>query len=162
VIGLRRGKGYDETYDFGRYGATWGFMKSKGEGILRVWGNWRAFVAGQTGEGDLKLVRYTTSRETDEAIMADFAAQTAAGEKREGRAGSFEAYKLTDNYELLDNNCTTKSLRAMGAAQGEAGGGFPGYPSFSSENDSRDLYREVKDVKGAGTLVTEIKKGQGQ
>ena len=100
------GEGYDRTYDFGRYGATWGLMKSEGEGVLRVWSDWDAFVATQRPKGDLRTVRYKTSKETDEAIMGDFAAQAAAGERRPG-GKSYEEFRLSEDYDLRSNNCTT-------------------------------------------------------
>lgn len=37
------GSGYDNTYDFGRYGRV-NFPPSTGEGRLRVWNDWNAIA----------------------------------------------------------------------------------------------------------------------
>lgn len=37
----------DTTYDYGRYGKTWGTGSSEGEGMLRVWSSFAAYIAGE-------------------------------------------------------------------------------------------------------------------
>ncbi len=37
----------DMTYDFGRYGKTWGAGDSEGEGMLRVWTDFSKYITGE-------------------------------------------------------------------------------------------------------------------
>ena len=124
---------------------------------LRVWSDWDAFAATQAPKGDLRTARYKTSKETDEGIMADFAAQTAAGQKRKG-GRSFEEFRLQGDYDLRTNNCTPICLGAMGGAQRKTGARFTGYEGFKNENDPRDLYGDVGRTRGGGVTVQDTRK----
>jgi RHS repeat-associated protein len=151
------GKGYDQTYDFGRYAGGTGFLRAKGPGILRVWNDYDAFLKGQAPEGDVRTLTYKTSKEVDESIMADFAAKIAKGKERPGRKG-FKEYQLADDYDLTKNNCTTMCLGAMGEAQSETGFEFPGYEGFKGDYDPRDLFKDVSGAKGNGVTYKDAKK----
>ena len=155
------GAGYDKTYDFGRYNGGRGFLKAKGDGILRVWDNFDKFMQGQRPEGDLRTLNYTTSKETDQAIMGDFAGKIAHGkETGRDRAGSFKEYQLSEDYDLTSNNCTTMCLRALGDAQAKGEGNFPGVDQLKDEYDPRQLYKDVSGVKGSGVTYKDLKKDQ--
>jgi hypothetical protein len=140
------GKGYDRTYDFGRYRGTWGFMKSKGEGILRVWGNYKAFMAGQEKKGDVQTVTWQTSGKTDQAVMGFFNEKIANGDKI-ATTSSYTSYKLDDNYSLLSNNCTTITMDGIAAGAAVPGVQLDGFSTVRDENDPGDVYDGVVEMK---------------
>lgn len=41
----------DITYDFGRYGKTWGTFDSEGEGVLNVWTSFKTYISGENSLG---------------------------------------------------------------------------------------------------------------
>lgn len=140
------GKGYDQTYDFGRYRGTWGFMKSKGEGILRVWNDNQAFMAGQQKKGDVQTVTWQTSAKTDQAVIGVFNAQIATGDKIATTA-NYTSYKLDENYSLLGNNCTTITMDAIATGAEATAAELPGFDQVRDENDPEDVYDEVVKIK---------------
>ena len=151
------GQGYDQTYDFGRYAGGTGLLRAKGPGILRVWSDYEAFLKGQAPEGDVRSLTYKTSKEVDEAIIADFATEIAKGKERPPGKG-FKEYRLAEDYDLTNNNCTTMCLGAMGKGQENTGFRFPGYEGFKDDYDPRDLYKEIGGVKGQGVTFKDSKK----
>jgi RHS repeat-associated protein len=151
------GNGYDRTYDFGRYGHASGFLSYKGEGILRVWNNYDTFASRQKASGDLKTLQYKTSKQTDEAVMAFFGEKIKGGTKRKG-GKAYDEYKLKEDYHLVDNNCTTICLDAMGAAKSKTGETFPGYDKFKDEYDPRALYEDAGKEREKAEAQKENKK----
>lgn len=148
-VALRiHGDGYDKTYDFGRYRNTSGFMKSKGEGILRVWNNAEKFKATQNGKGDLLAKEYKTSKTFDKAVESHFQKQIDAGEKIE-TTQSRESYKLAGDYDLLENNCTTQSLEGIAAGEAVTGEIIKEIAPHKNENDPRKLHEALKQGDSA-------------
>jgi hypothetical protein len=102
----------DLTYDFGRYGETFGLFGESGEGILRVWSVFNPYISEEVA-----LKRKTTS-----FVYAIFEhqANTANGyyneliktakklEKKSTRIKN--VYKLASDYHALGPNCTTLSI----------------------------------------------------
>ena len=41
----------DRVFDYGRYGREWGFGDSEGDGMLRVWTDFNAYIAGENSYG---------------------------------------------------------------------------------------------------------------
>ena len=116
------GEGYDVTYDFGRYrggGLT-------GPGILKVWSDFQAFVAGQRGKGDSAVAQFNTSEGLDRAVMAYFSQKIATGTQIEA-TDRYTAFQLVDGYKLGSNNCTTICAKALaaGASASPEGQGEP-------------------------------------
>lgn len=108
------GKGYDITYDFGRYGKTSGAFGAQGEGMLRVWSNNAKYMAGENATGRTTTAyTFKTSADADKATMAHF-------EKAIGGSGpvlerdGMKQYKIGD-YDAANNNCTTVALGGLGA-----------------------------------------------
>jgi RHS repeat-associated protein len=141
------GKGYDVTYDFGRYRGTSGFLKYRGEGILRVWKSWSAFQASQTGKGQSTQVKWQTPTSFDKAVISSFNEQISQGQKIEAPVGAqYSAFKLSQDYNLLSNNCTTICLGALDQAEEKTGFSLQGLEKVEGENDPRELYDYLKHL----------------
>ena len=113
------GDGYDATYDFGRYGRTWGQFDSEGEGDLRVWRNFDSFIKGENATGRTTTgYTYSTSAEQDAAMMAYFSSLTSDLSPNLSREG-MEQFRLKSDYDAANLNCTTMSLAGLGAAMSD-------------------------------------------
>ena len=100
------------TYDFGRYGITRGIFGESGEGILRVWSSFDAYIKGENA-----LNRVTTG-----FVYAIFDHQAKAATDYFGALikvgthlvvkdrAAMKVYKLTTDYHALGPNCTTLSV----------------------------------------------------
>ncbi len=104
-------KQYDLIYDFGRYGQETGIFGESGEGILRVWTSFNAYI---NGENFLKrkttgFVYYVFSSQTN-LSKNFFDEEIKKSTKFKGSNSSKTAYKLTTDYHALGPNCTTLSL----------------------------------------------------
>jgi hypothetical protein len=107
-----KSKNFDLTYDFGRYGKTTGMFGESGEGILRVWADFQAYIKGENS-----LKRTTTAFVylifDHQAIAAKnyFAQLVKAGKELTGKkTASVSVYKLATDYHALGPNCTTLSV----------------------------------------------------
>jgi RHS repeat-associated protein len=140
------GQGYDVTYDFGRYGRTWGLLKSKGEGVLRVWNSWNAFVRRQLPSGQVRTLRYTTSQAQDFAAIAHFQKLIDEGAPRDFTK-FFEEYTLAGEYDLKNNNCTTVCIDALEGAEETTGQNLPGLETLAAENDPRSLFDTIGQLE---------------
>ncbi len=113
------GDGYDTTYDFGRYGETWGVGNSKGDGVLRVWANFNQYISGEkaTGRTTTGFVYDQTPAE-DQAAMKYFSELMDKAKSNEpgSRRRDFVEYVIQDDYHALEQNCTTICLFGIGAA----------------------------------------------
>jgi len=104
----------DATYDFGRYGRVTGDFGAEGEGILRVWSNFSAYIAGENATG-----RRTSSfvfeifEHQAKAINDYFKSVIETATPRpemERNRSSLKIFRLATNYHALGYNCTTLSL----------------------------------------------------
>lgn len=104
----------DTTYDFGRYGRVTGDFGAEGEGILRVWSDFSAYIAGENATG-----RQTTgfvfaifdhqAKSISDHFSSLIGGATPRPEMERSRAG-LKVYRLATNYHALGYNCTTLSL----------------------------------------------------
>jgi hypothetical protein len=109
------GNGYDMTYDFGRYGATWGLGGSAGEGQLRVWSDFDAYIAGENATGRTTTgYTYKTSAEQDAAVMAYYAGLIKGIKPNQSRT-NMNQYRIGD-YDAANKNCTTVAMDGLGVA----------------------------------------------
>lgn len=102
----------DRVFDYGRYGRYWGFGNSEGEGILRVWNDFNAYIKE---ENLLHRVTtgfaYETSEENAQKILDYFDQKTAGKKVTLTKPEKREV--LIDTYNALGPNCTTLSLAAI-------------------------------------------------
>jgi len=104
----------DTTYDFGRYGRVTGDFGAEGEGILRVWSNFSAYIVGEaaTGRQTVAFV-FAIFDHQAKAVNDHFnlliAGATPRPEMERSRSG-LKVYRLPTNYHALGYNCTTLSL----------------------------------------------------
>ncbi|HEV7814144.1 MAG TPA: hypothetical protein VGP06_03470, partial [Janthinobacterium sp.] len=102
----------DRVFDYGRYGHAWGFGNSEGEGILKIWNDFNAYI---TEENDLGRVTtgfvYETSEENVQKVL-EFYEQKIAGKPVISNKPDKKAM-LLDTYYALGPNCTTLSVTAI-------------------------------------------------
>lgn len=123
----------DKTYDFGRYGRVTGDFGAEGEGILRVWSDFQAYIKGENA-----LSRKTTAfvysiyhhqaKAAEDYYATVIATARSRPELERGRA-TLKVYQLASNYHALGYNCTTFSLDGM----------LRVFPDF--ENGSREFIK---------------------
>ena len=111
-------EGYDMVYDFGRYGKTWGFLSSKGEGILNVYKSSKAYLADEQKIRSSVGFMQATTVDQDKQVMAFFQQKINTGEVYKGTSGEVPggggtAYKLKDDYHYDNNNCMTLSCAGL-------------------------------------------------
>jgi RHS repeat-associated protein len=112
------GEGYDITYDFGRYGKTWGLGDSEGEGQMRVWKNaFSEYIKGENATGRTTTGHVMkTSREQDAAIMANYDKLLNGLKPNDSRSfgdgRGMQQFRLRENYHALRYNCTTVAVDA--------------------------------------------------
>ena len=105
-------KSSDLTYDFGRYGNITGVFNESGDGILRVWNSFQAYISEENVLG----------RKTTGFVYAIFDYQAVsvnsfynslikvAKEVKGKNTSSKRVYKLITSYDALTQNCTTLSI----------------------------------------------------
>jgi hypothetical protein len=137
--------GSDKTYDYGRYGKTWGFGDSQGEGMLRIWSDFGKYITGENATGRT-TTGYTFTVTPEEAQKVDdyFSGKIAGITPNQDR-GYMKQYKLADDYDALSSNCTTLSVE--GAKQA-----LPNIDKHASSfNEGRGLgFGEKIAAKAAG------------
>jgi RHS repeat-associated protein len=130
------GKGYDITFDFGRYRQT--HLLIFGEGMLRIWTNWEAFLRKQSTHGASKTVLWQTPRSYDSAVIAFFEALTAKGQQT-NKTDDYTEYKLSRDYSVFGTNCSSICGDALSAAESETGFALDGFDQFFSRRLSSPL-----------------------
>jgi hypothetical protein len=102
----------DRVFDYGRYGRYWGLGNSEGEGILRIWNDFNAYIKE---ENLLQRVTtgfvYETSEESAQKVL-DFFEQKITGKKVTSNKPEKKEV-LVDTYNALGPNCTTLSVWAI-------------------------------------------------
>lgn len=107
------GPGYDYTYDYGRYGQTWGVGGSEGEGQLRIWTDFNRYIAGENATGRTTSgYVYSTTAAQDQAAIDYFNGLIAGLQPNLSRGNYMNQYRI-DNYHAANNNCTTVSLDGL-------------------------------------------------
>ncbi|MRX11267.1 hypothetical protein GJ697_25920 [Pseudoduganella sp. FT25W] len=101
----------EKIYDFGRYGRTNGEYSAEGEGILRVWSDFAAYIDGENATGRItKGFSYNVTEEQANKIFSHYESLTAGATKRRAAHPKEEEFKLPKNYHAITNNCVTMSL----------------------------------------------------
>lgn len=101
----------DITYDFGRYGKTWGTFDSEGEGVLNVWTSFKAYISGENSLGRTTTgFVYFLDNAKAEAVIAHFDAVIAQQKEQRRKTASSARYVLPSNYHPTTNNCTTVTI----------------------------------------------------
>ena len=99
----------DKVFDYGRYGRTWGLGDSEGEGILKIWNNFNAYIAEENSYGRITTgFVYETSEENAKKILQFFERKTA-GKKLISEDRTKKKLRIEDYY-ALGPNCTTLSV----------------------------------------------------
>ncbi|MCE3605096.1 hypothetical protein LXA47_15955 [Massilia sp. P8910] len=141
-------KGVDTTYDFGRYGKVTGTFGESGDGILRVWTDFKPYIASENA-----LKRKTTG-----FVYAIFDHQAAAVTThfdsliKSGTAypnknrTAMKVYRLNTDYHALGPNCTTLSLD----------GATKALPKI---DDGSERYNKPADVLSMGERLALTAKG---
>ncbi|MDI1260550.1 hypothetical protein [Aquabacterium sp.] len=110
--------GVDVTYDFGRYGETRGLFGEAGDGILRVWSDFNAYIGAENrlGRKTIGFV-YSLFEHQAKASIAFFDQLILAGKPlpHKNRA-NLKVCKLVNDYHALGPNCTTLSVDGARAA----------------------------------------------
>lgn len=103
---------FDITYDFGRYNGAAGTFGEQGDGILRVWVSFNAYI-----EGEKKLKRltkgfvYQITDQQAETVKLYFDALQKEGTLVSAKnLPERKVYKLKKDYHALGPNCTTLSI----------------------------------------------------
>ena len=127
VVDTNGSRKYDQCYDFGRYGETWGVGKSKGEGILNV-ASGRDYLIRESRERDTIVYRIETDETTDKNVINFYNAQIHAGyqrldiQKKLGYPNS-KTYQLNKQYDAAPitgwgrNTCVTKTAEGCKASK---------------------------------------------
>jgi RHS repeat-associated protein len=138
-------EGYDNVYDFGRYGRVY-WNQITGEGILNVYNNSEAYLKEEQKIRESYSYSKGTSVEEDKEIMAYFDKLIAGGEPYTKRnSKNRKSYKL-DDYNIFSNNCCTLS----GEGLDQVGENWMG-----NEYDPRDAMKTLeKNYKSLGLSKT--------
>lgn len=108
-------EGYDYVYDFGRYGAVRGMFGQTGDGILNIYDDSAAyFKTEQSIRESIGYSEYSTVAE-DKKIIDYYNKLASSGTRyKKGDRSHRKSYKLTDDYDITDNNCCTVSASGLG------------------------------------------------
>lgn len=102
----------DTTYDFGRYGSRSGIFEESGEGILRIWSDFNAYIKGENAlnRTTTGFVYYVFDYQANAAndFFADKVKNGTPFPKKD-REG-VKSYKLAENYHVLGPNCTILTI----------------------------------------------------
>ena len=105
-------KNVQRIYDFGRYGKTRGLFGTEGEGILRVWSNFGTYITSENITGRTTTgYSYEVSEEKSELTISYFNALTTPSEKRNATHPDSKVFKLKMDYDAINNNCVTTTLK---------------------------------------------------
>jgi hypothetical protein len=106
----------DRTYDFGRYGETFGEFGARGEGILRVWSSFIAYLWEESKTGrTIHSYVYAIGAHQAQSLERHYARLIAPAARRigAGKPAGMAEYKLPRNYHGVTNNCTTMVLAGV-------------------------------------------------
>lgn len=127
----------DITYDFGRYGKTWGVGDSEGEGMLNVWYDFSKYIKGENATGR-KTTGYVFSLDpTKISLINEHFNSLFTKGKLVAKRDSMQRYKLSSNYHALNFNCTTVSID----------GGKVGIPNFDHGSDGFNIGRSLDTME---------------
>jgi len=102
----------DKVFDYGRYRNSWGFGNSEGEGILRIWNDFNAYIHEENSLGRVTTgFVYETTEESAQKVL-EFFEQRIAGKPLLSNKTDKKVV-LLDTYFALGPNCTTLSVDAL-------------------------------------------------
>ena len=145
------GSGQNTTvYTYGRYGdVTWNKSSSvssarNGEGVLIVMKGKEAlrYIKNEITKMEARV--YEVSSGSDEKVDKHFGNMFASSDKKPSKKSysNAENARVIDKYDLLDNNCTTKSLEAISVG---TDGEFDIESTSPSNLDTKLYYENKKD-----------------
>lgn len=121
-------KGQEYIYDFGRYGQTKpetfglitlkGASSPRGEGVLRVWDNFQAYITAENRQGlrsSRPRITYAYGYKIFDSqanLTLKFYNNLIKAAKPDKEQAHFKSYILAQDYFALAPNCTTQSLDA--------------------------------------------------
>jgi hypothetical protein len=121
-------QGKEYIYDFGRYGKTKpesfgpftldGPSSPRGEGVLRVWNNYQAYINDENNQG-IEGGRTRTTYgygykifDSQANLVINYYNNLIKGGKLRRKERFYTSYTLAQDYFALAPNCTTQSLEA--------------------------------------------------
>jgi hypothetical protein len=128
----------ERIYDFGRYGATKGLFGAQGEGILRAWDKFETYIAGENAYGrNTTGFSYSVPNEKAIAVIRHFEKITSGATERAPKHPHQREFKLSKDYDAVDNNCATTTLAGAKIA----------LPTIDAEAAQYNLGRGMSDVE---------------
>ena len=159
---------YDNAYDYGRYGKSWGLGNSKGEGILNIQ-NGREYIKREAAERDSVSYVIKTDSATDKEIMTHYNKKAAAGTPRKDmeRRLSYKnnkTYQLKDDYDAAPltgigrHTCVTNSAEGLKAANDKNVNGAVAaldelYPEKVEKNMEKLFDKDVSTIQERRTYA---------
>ena len=135
----------EKVYDFGRYGKTGGDFSAEGEGILRVWSDFNAYIANENSYGrTTKGFTYNITPEQASRTFSYYASTIANATKRRSKHPKAEEFKLSKDYHGITNNCATMTLSGARIA-------LPGIDANSRTYNSGRGMSDLEKVAARGT-----------
>lgn len=102
-------KGQDRIYDYGRYRNTWGVGKSEGDGVLKVWSNFNAYITEENSYGRVTTgFLYEVSEAQAQQARAFY--DTKLTGKKPLLSDAHKTVYIIEDYYALGPNCTTISV----------------------------------------------------
>jgi hypothetical protein len=130
----------ERVYDFGRYGATKGLFGARGEGILRVWDLFDAYIAGENAYGRTTMgFSYQVPNEKAVGVMQYYDFMISRAKARTAKHPHQKEFKLEKDYDAVDNNCATMTLS----------GAKVGSPTIDAEAGQYNVGRGMSDGEKA-------------
>lgn len=99
----------DRTYDYGRYGKTWGTGGSKGEGMLRVWTDFQRYITGENALGRTTSGFKFRITSAESQKINDYLTGKTSGITPNQNRGYMQQFKI-EEYDALTCNCATLSV----------------------------------------------------
>ena len=117
----------DTIYAFGRYGETWGILDMKGMGILKV-GDAASMMQAQSESNNKKVIRAKLSMSHEQVNqlkenLNDIIKNNSKYESTD-TLPQYDYYRLTNDYDLFSNNCTTFAMNLLYDIYGDEMGGM--------------------------------------
>ena len=148
---ITTGSGQNTTvYTYGRYGdVTWNKSSSassarNGEGVLIIMKGKEAlgYIKNEVTKMEARV--YEVSSGNDEKVDKHFGNMFDSSDKKPSKKSYSDAEnaRVVDEYDLLDNNCTTKSLEAINVG---TNGEFDIESTSPSNLDTKLYYENKKD-----------------
>jgi hypothetical protein len=99
----------DKIYDYGRYGRTWGFGNSEGDGVLNIWKDFQAYIKGENSHNRVTTGFTYDVTEEKAGEINKFYESKVKGKKNIVSDKDYDRYIIEDYY-ALGPNCTTLSM----------------------------------------------------